>query len=82
MQIFLNSFPLHVPPWWTHTLTVFTVPRARVRAVEAGMFCTIPKHINAFLASNAAADMFLDSFDIFRARVVSHVLSVLAKQLV
>ena len=47
-QVLLESFPLHVPPRSTRTLTLFTVPRARVKTVETGMFCRLAKNMNAY----------------------------------
>ena len=72
----LGSFPLHVPPRSTRTPTLFTVPRARVRTIESGMFCRIPKQMNAFLAENVNTDIFFDSSGDFRAKVIDYVLSV------
>ena len=72
----LNSFPLHVPPRSTRTLTLFTVPRARVVTVQSGMFGRIPKVMNAFLASHPDADIFYDSFRVFKARVIAYVLTL------
>ena len=73
-QVLLESFPLHVPPRSTRTLTLFTVPRARVKTVETGMFCRLAKNMNAFLASDLGADLFYDSFGVFRARVINYVI--------
>ena len=58
-QVLLESFPLHVPPRSTRTLTLFTVPRIRVKTVENGMFCRLAKNKNAFLASDLGADYFM-----------------------
>ena len=73
-QVLLESFPLHVPPRSTRTLTLFTVPRARVKTVETGMFCRLAKNMNAFLASDLGADLFYDSFGVFRVRVINYVI--------
>ena len=75
-QALLNSFPLHVPPRSTRTLTLFAVPRARVRTIESGMFCRIPKVTNFFLASHSNVDIFHDSFGVFRAQAIRYILTV------
>ena len=72
----LRSFPLHVPPRSTRTVALFTVPRARVRTVESGMFCRIPKAMNAFLVSCTSADIFHDRLAVFRAQVLRYILTV------
>ena len=73
-QVLLTSFPLHVPPRSTRTPTLFSVPRARVRTVECGMFCRIAKTMNVFLANHSEVDIFHDSIDTFRARVIRYIL--------
>ena len=75
-EALLDSFPLHVPPRSTRTLTLFAVPRARVKTIETGMFCRTAKNMNAFLASGSGADIFYDSFVVFRAHVIKYVLSI------
>ena len=72
----LSSFSLHVPPRSTRTHTLFNVPRARVRTVESGMFCRVPKAVNAFLSSCTSADIFQDSLAVFKAHVLRYVLTM------
>ena len=72
----LRSFSLHVSPRSTRTVALFTVPRARVRTVESGMFCRIPKAMNAFLVSCTSADIFHDRLAVFRAQVLRYVLTL------
>ena len=72
----LESFPLHVPPRSTRTVSLFTVPRARVRTVDSGMFSRIPRVMNAFLSSTFSPDVFHDSLGVFRASVIKYILTL------
>ena len=72
----LEAFPLHVPPRSTRTSYLFAIPRARVRTVEAGLFCRTVKAVNMFLANNPRADIYCDTFSVFRAQVVKHIFSL------
>ena len=73
-SLLLRSFSLHVPARSTRTPTLFTVPRARVNTVMCGIFCRVPKAMNAFLSDRCVtADVFVDSDHVFRNQVKSYV---------
>ena len=74
--VLLESFPLHVPSRSTRTVSVFTVPRARVRTVDSGMFCRVPKVMNTYLSSASNPEVFYEGLAVFRARVIRYVLNL------
>ena len=53
--VLLESFPLHAPSRSTRTVSVFTVPRARVRTVDSGMS---QKVMNTYLGSARQTQMY------------------------
>ena len=75
-SVLLDSYPLHVPTRSTRTLSLFAVSRARVRTIETGMFCRIPKAMNTFLSVVPDADVFHDSFSVFRDHVIRYILTL------
>ena len=74
--VLLESFPFHVAPRSTRAVSLLAVPRARVKTVDSGMFGRIPRAVNAFLGSVVNADIFNDSFGVFRAQAMKYILSL------
>ena len=67
------SFSMHVPTRSTRTPRLFYQPRARVGTEQSGVFCRLPRLANEFLSKDTAADVFNDSFGIFKGRVKRYV---------
>ena len=71
--VLLESFSLHVPSRPTRTVSVLTVPRARVQTVDSGMFCRVPRAMDAYLGSTSNPGVFYESLAVFRAYVIRYV---------
>ena len=61
----------------TRTVSVvFTVPRARVRTVDSGMFSRAPRAVNAYLGSASNPDVFYVRSPVARTALSCHSVSI------
>ena len=73
----LRAFSLHVPPRSTRASPLFSVPPARVRTVDCGVFCRATRAMNSFSrGTESDVDLFSDSAGVFRAQVLKYVLTI------
>ena len=63
-----SKFGLAVPARSVRHRDLFEIPFARVETVKNGLFCRIPRLMNAFLPENDHIDIFGDSFYTFKSQ--------------